>query len=80
MLVCRRYVSKLTGELAFDGSSPAVRLAVMQGLALLVDNPHAQPVLKVSSAQVVRCAEPLQGQFSWIDMSHLTPLLDLNYP
>lgn len=42
-------MSKLTNELAFDAAAPAVRAAVLAGLALLVDNPHAQPVLKVCS-------------------------------
>lgn len=36
-----------TGQLAFDSSLPAVRVAVLEGLQLLVDNQHAQPVLKV---------------------------------
>lgn len=35
------------GQLAFDSTLPAVRVAVLEGLLLLVDNQHAQPVLKV---------------------------------
>jgi hypothetical protein len=35
------------GQLAFDANLPAVRVAVLEGLQLLVDNQHAQPVLKV---------------------------------
>jgi hypothetical protein len=35
------------GQLAFDATLPAVRVAVLEGLQLLVDNQHAQPVLKV---------------------------------
>ena len=35
------------GQLAFDAALPAVRVAVLEGLQLLVDNQHAQPVLKV---------------------------------
>lgn len=41
------YLKILTGELAFDGASPAVRHAVVQGISTLVDNPLAQPLLKV---------------------------------
>lgn len=41
-----KLMATLTGELAYDASSPAVRAAVLQGLELLVDNPHAQPLLK----------------------------------
>ena len=40
------------GELAFDMSWPAVRTAVLEGLTLLVDNPHAQPVLKKALPQL----------------------------
>lgn len=40
------------GELAFDASSPAVRAAVAEGLATLVDNSLAQPLLKVVLPQV----------------------------
>jgi hypothetical protein len=36
------------GQLAFDAAMPAVRVAVLEGLQLLVDNQHAQPVLSVS--------------------------------
>ncbi|GAX76010.1 hypothetical protein CEUSTIGMA_g3453.t1 [Chlamydomonas eustigma] len=45
-------LSKLTGELAYDMSWPAVRCAVLEGLSLLVDNPHAQPVLKKALPQL----------------------------
>ena len=34
-------------EVAYDSSSPGVRLAAVQGLTGLVDNPLAQPLLKV---------------------------------
>ncbi len=33
-------------EVAYDSTSPGVRLAAVQGLAGLVDNPLAQPLLK----------------------------------
>ena len=39
-------INKMTHELAFDHSWPAVRGSVLEGLTLLIDNPHAQPVLK----------------------------------
>jgi hypothetical protein len=42
--VCR---ARPAGQLAFDAALPAVRVAVLEGLQLLVDNQHAQPVLKV---------------------------------
>jgi hypothetical protein len=42
----------LTGELAYDSTSPAVRVAVLESIAQLVDNPHAQPVLKKVLPQV----------------------------
>eukprot|EP00887_Chlorella_sp_A99_P007770 scaffold20.g7770.t1 len=42
-------------ELAFDAASPAVRAAVAEGLAGLVDNPLAQPLLK----KVLLRLEPL---------------------
>jgi hypothetical protein len=44
----------LAEQLAFDGSSPLVRAAVLQGLQLLVDNTHAQPVLKVRDSAPAR--------------------------
>ena len=34
-------------DVACDSSSPVVRLAVVQGLGGLVDNPLAQPLLKM---------------------------------
>lgn len=34
-------------EVAYDSTSPAVRQAVVQGLMGLVDNPLAQPLLKL---------------------------------
>ena len=40
------------GELAYDMSWPAVRVAVLEGLTLLVDNPHAQPVMKKALPQL----------------------------
>ena len=53
-------------QLAFDAAAPAVRAAVVEGLASLVQNPLTQPVLKVmlpklrplvwDSAQRVRVA------------------------
>lgn len=33
-------------QLAFDASAPGVRVATIEGLAALVDNVHAQPVMK----------------------------------
>lgn len=33
--------------MAYDSASPGVRLAVVQGVTGLVDNPLAQPLLKV---------------------------------
>ena len=36
-----------TDEVGFDSASPGVRLAVVQGLTGLVDNPLAQPLLKM---------------------------------
>jgi hypothetical protein len=41
------------GQLAFDAAMPAVRVAVLEGLQLLVDNQHAQPVLSVSGSNAV---------------------------
>ncbi|KAF5833222.1 condensin II non structural maintenance of chromosomes subunit-domain-containing protein [Dunaliella salina] len=46
------FVAKLTGDLAYDMSWPSVRVAVLEGLTLLVDNPHAQPVLKRALPQL----------------------------
>lgn len=40
------FVARLTDQLAFDAAAPGVRVAVLEGLRLLVDNVHAQPVLK----------------------------------
>ncbi|KAI8470384.1 MAG: condensin II non structural maintenance of chromosomes subunit-domain-containing protein [Monoraphidium minutum] len=40
------FVAKLADQLAFDAAAPGVRVAVLEGLRLLVDNVHAQPVLK----------------------------------
>ncbi len=40
-------VSVDADEVGFDSASPGVRLAVVQGLTGLVDNPLAQPLLKV---------------------------------
>ena len=34
-------------DVAYDSASPGVRLAVVQGVTGLVDNPLAQPLLKV---------------------------------
>jgi hypothetical protein len=45
---CAVYVGRLASELAFDASSPAVRAAAVQGLASLVDNVRAQPVLRAA--------------------------------
>lgn len=42
-----------TGKLAFDGTSPAVRVAVLQGALKLLDNPLAQPILKVHAVHAV---------------------------
>lgn len=39
-------------QLAFDASAPGVRVAVLEGLRLLVDNVHAQPVLKRALPQL----------------------------
>ena len=39
---CRIYA----GRLVFDSTAPAVRAAAVQGVALLVENPIAQPLLK----------------------------------
>jgi hypothetical protein len=44
------------GQLAFDAAMPAVRVAVLEGLQLLVDNQHAQPVLSVSDMHTHRRA------------------------
>lgn len=41
-----RYVARLVDDLAFDKSSGAVRAAAVDGLALLVENALAQPLLK----------------------------------
>jgi hypothetical protein len=47
-LPCAAFVCpSAAGQLAFDAALPAVRVAVLEGLQLLVDNQHAQPVLKV---------------------------------
>lgn len=60
------YIKQLAGELAVDGASPAVRAAVAEALAALVDNALAQPLLKAVLPQLepmlydasarVRCA------------------------
>ena len=42
----------IPGDLAYDMSWPSVRVAVLEGLTLLVDNPHAQPVLKRALPQL----------------------------
>eukprot|EP00884_Botryococcus_braunii_P013107 jgi/Botrbrau1/21798/Bobra.0190s0023.1 len=39
------YLKRLTEELAYDGASPAVRASVLEGLAVLVQNPMAHGVL-----------------------------------
>lgn len=36
------YIQRLTDQLAFDAAAPAVRVAVLEGLSLLIDNTHAQ--------------------------------------
>ncbi|GIL77812.1 hypothetical protein Vretifemale_7305 [Volvox reticuliferus] len=41
-----KMICEMTGKLAFDKSSRAVRIAVLRGLHKLVDRQHAQPVLK----------------------------------
>ncbi|KAL0037621.1 hypothetical protein WJX77_005190 [Trebouxia sp. C0004] len=41
------YLKHLTDEVAYDSTSPGVRLAAVQGLTGLVDNPLAQPLLRV---------------------------------
>ena len=41
------YIKSLAGELAFDGSSPAVRAEVTEALTNLVDCPLAHPLLAV---------------------------------
>jgi hypothetical protein len=40
-------IAIIAGELAFDGGSSAVREAAVLGIGVLVDNPLAQPLLKV---------------------------------
>lgn len=51
----RAPIASRAGELAFDASSPAVRAAVPEGLATLVDTPFAHPLLKLVLPQL----EPL---------------------
>ncbi|KAF6261308.1 condensin II non structural maintenance of chromosomes subunit-domain-containing protein [Scenedesmus sp. NREL 46B-D3] len=46
------FVSRLTSQLAFDVAMPAVRVAALEGLQLLVDNQHAQPVLSKALPQL----------------------------
>lgn len=41
-----RYVARMVDDLAFDKASGAVRAAAVDGLALLVENALAQPLLK----------------------------------
>ena len=41
------YVCVSADEVAYDAASPGVRLAAVQGLTGLIDNPLAQPLLKV---------------------------------
>lgn len=41
------YLKLIAADLAFDGAAPAVRAAVAAGLATMVDNPLAQPLLKL---------------------------------
>lgn len=40
------------GDIAFDMAWPGVRAAVLENLTQLVDNPHAQPVLKRALPQL----------------------------
>ncbi|KAL6746182.1 condensin II non structural maintenance of chromosomes subunit-domain-containing protein [Haematococcus lacustris] len=44
--VIATFVNKLTGELAYDMAWSGTRVALLGGMIQLVDNPHAQPVLK----------------------------------
>ena len=44
--VTKQYVTRLVGSLAFDSSSALVRLAVVEGLTELLEQPLAHPVLK----------------------------------
>ncbi|KAJ9506983.1 hypothetical protein QJQ45_016540 [Haematococcus lacustris] len=44
--VIATFVNKLTGELAYDMAWSGSRVALLGGMIQLVDNPHAQPVLK----------------------------------
>ncbi|GAB4819198.1 hypothetical protein N2152v2_006244 [Parachlorella kessleri] len=49
------YMKLMAGELAFDSTSPSVRASVPEGLATLVDNSLAHPLLKMVLPQL----EPL---------------------
>ena len=40
------------GDVVFDASWPGVRIGVLDALTQLVDNPHAQPVLKRALPQL----------------------------
>ena len=42
----RRRTHACAGELAFDGAAAAVRVAALDGLALLAQNPLAQPLVR----------------------------------
>lgn len=42
----------IAGELAYDGASPAVRASVLEGLAVLVQNPMAHGVLALLLPQL----------------------------
>lgn len=44
--VTKQYITRLVGSLAFDSSSALVRLAVVEGLTELLEQPLAHPVLK----------------------------------
>ena len=66
-----------SGDLAFDGSCPAVRAAVAEGLGYLVDNPLAQPILKAILPQL----GPLLFDVALtVRTSIMDLLLQLRYP
>lgn len=46
--VTKAYITRLVGSLAFDSASALVRLAVVEGLAELLEQPLAHPVLKTA--------------------------------
>ena len=50
------------GDLAFDRAMPSVRVAVLEGMCDLVDNVHAQPILKVLEQRMAKIVNRMYGE------------------